>query len=245
MAMKRCPGSMAFTQAKPESVKCPDCGTDVEVWSDEATGQCPSCSRTVIRTATQSCVDWCKYAKECLGDEKFRKYGAMKAAMRKPALLKAVEDHLAADAPRLNHAKKVVSYAELILSDEPLADPNVVIAAAALHNTGGLDGAGDEPAARAGQPAEVSLQTVTAILQKLEYPDGFIKQVCQIILTHHCSRDERDANVRVLHDADLLASAEKRKSRTQPEAFPEEFLAAFLTGAGRKIATELRSFMAA
>jgi ribosomal protein S27E len=60
MGLKRCSGATAFSQPKIEVVPCPDCGTDVEVWSDEATGQCPSCSRTVIRTATQSCVDWCR-----------------------------------------------------------------------------------------------------------------------------------------------------------------------------------------
>jgi hypothetical protein len=243
--MKKCPGSMAFSQPKPEVVACPDCGADVEIWSDEATGQCSTCSRTVIRTATQSCVDWCRYAPECLGDEKFRKYGAMKAAMRKPALIKALEDHLGGDTPRTQHSKKVVSYAELILREEPLADPNVVIAAAALHDLGGLDDAERKPAADSQQAEEKALQDVSSILRKLEYPDGFIKEVCRVIVDHHCPRDEGNANVRVLHDADLLASAEKRKSRIQPAEFPQEFLTAFLTDAGRKIATELRSFMGA
>ena len=83
MTIKRCPGAMAFSQPKIEMTPCPDCGADVEIWSDEATGQCPKCSRTVIRTATQSCVDWCRYAKECLGEDKFKKYGQMKTALTK------------------------------------------------------------------------------------------------------------------------------------------------------------------
>lgn len=240
MGLRRCPGSSAFSQPKPEILQCPDCRVEVEVWTDEATGQCPKCGKTVIRTTSQSCVDWCRYAKECLGDEKFRKYGAMKAAMRKPALLKAVEDKLAGDPLKLTHAKKVVSYAETILPEEPQADPNVVIAAAALHNLGALD-RGRGPEAKTDEEA---LKDVRTILRTLDYPDGFIKAVCQIILDHHCQRDENKADIRVLHDADLLASAERRRSRGESGALPEEFLTAFLTAAGRRIATELRQFMA-
>lgn len=241
MGLRRCPGSSAFSQPKPEVLQCPDCRVDVEIWSDEATGQCPKCGKTVIRTVSQSCVDWCRYAKECLGDEKFRKYGAMKAAMRKPALLKAVAEKLAADPLRLAHANKVVSYAETILPEEPQADPNVVIAAAALHNLGRLDHATAPDA----PPDENALNDARAILRSLDYPDGFIKAVCQVILDHHCGRDENKADIRVLHDADLLAGAERRKARSgDAGALPEEFLTAFLTPAGRRIATDLRQFMA-
>jgi hypothetical protein len=107
--MKKCPGSLSFSQPKPDIVKCPDCGTEVEIWSDEATGSCPSCSKSVIRTVTQSCVDWCKYAKECLGDEKFKKYGEMKAVMRKPALMAAMSGSVGSDARRIEHAGKVAN----------------------------------------------------------------------------------------------------------------------------------------
>ncbi len=83
---KRCPGSLVFMQPKPDMIPCVACGADTEIWSDEAEGKCPSCGATVVRYASQSCVDWCKHAKECLGEDKYKKYGEMKAAMRKHAV---------------------------------------------------------------------------------------------------------------------------------------------------------------
>jgi len=87
MSFKRCPGSMSFTQPKIELVRCPNCGDDAEVWSDEADGKCAKCGHTVCRTTSQSCIDWCKYAKECLGDEEHKRYQDMKTRLRKETLL--------------------------------------------------------------------------------------------------------------------------------------------------------------
>lgn len=68
---KRCPGSLVFMQPKPDMIPCVACGADTEIWSDEAEGKCPSCGATVVRYASQSCVDWCKHARECLGEDKY------------------------------------------------------------------------------------------------------------------------------------------------------------------------------
>lgn len=73
--MKKCPGSQSFSQPHPEFIKCPDCGWgEVEIWSDEVKAKCPRCKKTFIRTQGQSCLDWCKYAKECVGEETYKKY---------------------------------------------------------------------------------------------------------------------------------------------------------------------------
>ena len=72
MGFKRCPGSSSFTQPKIELVSCPYCAGEAEVWSDEATGTCTTCGRTVGRSTTQSCLDWCQHAEECVGEEKYQ-----------------------------------------------------------------------------------------------------------------------------------------------------------------------------
>ena len=46
-AMHECPGPK--TPARPEMVECPQCGEDVEIWTDETSAKCPSCSTTVMR----------------------------------------------------------------------------------------------------------------------------------------------------------------------------------------------------
>lgn len=69
-----CPGSQKFRQPSPEMIKCPYCSGEVEIWTDEATAACPKCKNSVYREQGQSCLDWCKYAKECVGEEKYNKY---------------------------------------------------------------------------------------------------------------------------------------------------------------------------
>jgi len=61
-----CPGISQFMRPVPEYVKCPRCGGDVEIWSDEEKAQCPRCGTTVPRSV-QSCLDWCEYAEKCRG----------------------------------------------------------------------------------------------------------------------------------------------------------------------------------
>ena len=69
-----CPGSSKFKQPYPESVACPNCHIDVEVWTDEYDAVCPKCKNRVTRQSGQSCLDWCKYAKECVGNEIYDEY---------------------------------------------------------------------------------------------------------------------------------------------------------------------------
>jgi ribosomal protein S27E len=74
MTIDSCPGSQKFRHPQPENIKCTNCGAEAEIWTDEAEAKCPDCKKTVRRPAGQSCLDWCKYAKECIGEEKYRKY---------------------------------------------------------------------------------------------------------------------------------------------------------------------------
>lgn len=68
-----CPGSKPFKQPHPDMVKCPFCGHEVEIWSDEFQAVCDKCGKTVSRGG-QSCLDWCKEARACVGEEIYQKY---------------------------------------------------------------------------------------------------------------------------------------------------------------------------
>jgi len=70
----KCPGSQFFSQPHPESIKCVFCGAEIEIWSDEVKAKCPKCKKTVMRDQGASCLDWCKYAKQCLGDKLYKEY---------------------------------------------------------------------------------------------------------------------------------------------------------------------------
>ncbi|MBQ0135621.1 MAG: hypothetical protein KBS43_02680 [Oscillospiraceae bacterium] len=49
---------------------CPTCGAEMEIFSTEATATCDKCG-TVIYNDKISCAMWCKYAKECFGEETY------------------------------------------------------------------------------------------------------------------------------------------------------------------------------
>jgi len=67
----KCPGiDSRYLRAK--MIKCDNCGYKVEIFSDEMRAKCHKCKKYVYRKNMPSCIDWCKYAKECIG---YKKYG--------------------------------------------------------------------------------------------------------------------------------------------------------------------------
>jgi DNA-directed RNA polymerase subunit RPC12/RpoP len=74
MVFSECPGSKLIKQPVPEEIKCPFCQAEVEVWTNETKVRCTACGRIIFREMPQSCLDWCPYAEECVGPEKFREY---------------------------------------------------------------------------------------------------------------------------------------------------------------------------
>jgi hypothetical protein len=45
----KCPGSDPTKKAVPELFACPECGGEVEIWSDEKKGKCSSCQKVIAR----------------------------------------------------------------------------------------------------------------------------------------------------------------------------------------------------
>jgi DNA-directed RNA polymerase subunit RPC12/RpoP len=74
MTSFKCPGAVNIIQPKPEYVKCPNCGREIELWSDEFRGECKSCGKKVFKEESPSCIEWCRYAKECVGEDKYGEY---------------------------------------------------------------------------------------------------------------------------------------------------------------------------
>jgi hypothetical protein len=63
-----CPGaaSLRGTPTITEKI-CPECGREIEIFSVDAYVTC-ECGFVAYNDA-QSCVKWCKHARECVGDE--------------------------------------------------------------------------------------------------------------------------------------------------------------------------------
>lgn len=61
----KCPGTASISRPELLLVKCPKCGGEVEIFSDEEKVVCDNCGVAVFREKSPSCFDWCKYAEEC------------------------------------------------------------------------------------------------------------------------------------------------------------------------------------
>jgi NADH pyrophosphatase NudC (nudix superfamily) len=68
----RCPGQ-DNRRLRVELHKCPSCGYEVEIFSDEIKVKCSHCGEHVFREETPSCIEWCASARQCLGEERWRK----------------------------------------------------------------------------------------------------------------------------------------------------------------------------
>ena len=69
--VNRCPGQDP-RNLRVSLHKCPGCGAEVEIFSDEIKVKCPQCGMAVYREKVPSCIDWCASARQCLGEKRWR-----------------------------------------------------------------------------------------------------------------------------------------------------------------------------
>ena len=67
----KCPGQDK-RNIKTEMLRCPGCGYEVEIFSDEVKVSCPKCKNLLCRERLPTCIDWCRFAKECIGEDKYK-----------------------------------------------------------------------------------------------------------------------------------------------------------------------------
>jgi ribosomal protein S27AE len=68
-----CPGSSSLRRDITLTIKsCPECGGDVELFSIDFKSACERCGFVVFNNI-QSCIQWCRYAEQCVGEELVRK----------------------------------------------------------------------------------------------------------------------------------------------------------------------------
>ena len=68
----RCPGQ-DNRNLRVKLYKCPNCGAEVEIFSDEVSVRCQKCKAKVYSDMGNSCIEWCASARECLGEERWKK----------------------------------------------------------------------------------------------------------------------------------------------------------------------------
>ena len=61
---------------------CPNCGSIIELFSIDTEVACEKCG-FVAYNDTLSCVQWCKYAKQCVGEEMYNHMMEIAALQKK------------------------------------------------------------------------------------------------------------------------------------------------------------------
>lgn len=66
----KCPGQDR-RNLKIDRIVCASCGYEMEIFSDELRVRCYNCKKDIYRQRHPSCIDWCKHAKDCIGEKKW------------------------------------------------------------------------------------------------------------------------------------------------------------------------------
>ena len=81
----KCPGAANMRTPTLTIKKCHECGAEVEIFSTDMKVECSNCGFTIYADL-QSCIQWCKYAEECLGKELYQKLKREKGDLKNELL---------------------------------------------------------------------------------------------------------------------------------------------------------------
>jgi len=70
--LDRCPGLFNIRTPVLTIKKCPQCGEEIEIFSNDVSVKCSRCGFLVFSDIV-SCIRWCRYAKECAGEETYNR----------------------------------------------------------------------------------------------------------------------------------------------------------------------------
>lgn len=227
----RCPGAKLMRQPEPELFLCPSCGWEVEIWTDEIRRACPRCGKVVTRLSEMSCIEWCKMARECIGESQFTRYMADRVRTWKSRLLEKVEEQFGSDSRKVEHTREALRYAEEIMSEEG-GDPHIVIPAVTLYDIG-ISG-DDKNNEKTG--AELSRK----ILLKEGFQMEHVDEICDIFSHHRANSSGESLNWKIVQDARMLVKLKEADGRLDAKNPEEQIEGLLLTPAGRILERRFR-----
>jgi hypothetical protein len=179
------------------------------------------------------CAQWCQHAEQCLGVAAIRNIQTIR-----DKLVARMKDVFGRDEKRINHALRVLEYAERINAAEG-GDPLVIKAAAILHDIG-IQAAERKYGSAAGKYQEIEGPPIAEpILKENDLDPARIEHICRIIANHHSARDIDTIEFRVLWDADWLVNLQEDFADVDAPQRREMIDKVFRTDKGRQLALEL------
>lgn len=71
----RCPGADNIRTPTLTTKTCPVCGAEIDLFSIDMQAVCEKCG-FVAYNDTKTCLKWCAYARECVGDVIYERFMA-------------------------------------------------------------------------------------------------------------------------------------------------------------------------
>lgn len=156
----------------------------------------------------------------------------------KEALVRAMEDYFHGDTKRINHAHKVMEYAEALLNPEG-GDYSIVIGASLLHDIG-IHAAEKKYGSTGGKYQEKEGPPIARpILARLGFEPNQIEEICQIIAHHHSPGKINTRNFKILYDADWLVNLRDEHDTQDKNKLSNIIDRVFLTPSGKTLAGEV------
>lgn len=156
----------------------------------------------------------------------------------KNGLIKELEMYFGSDAKRINHAKKVLEFAEELLKSEK-AGEHIVIPASILHDVG-IKVAEEKYGSAAARYQETEGPAIArGILSRAGLPKKDIDEICGIIGNHHSPGKINTLNFKVLYDADWLVNLKDEFKIENKEKLNIIIDKVFLTATGRQLAKHI------
>jgi len=152
-------------------------------------------------------------------------------------LLSEMDKYFERDVKRINHAKKVLGFAEEILKTEQ-GDSEIITAAAILHDIG-IHAAEKKYGSTSGKYQEIEGPPIAGnILNKINFPKAKIVEVLEIIANHHSPGKIVTNNFKILYDADWLVNLREEHDVSNKTKLKTIIEKVFLTETGKKLAYE-------
>jgi len=234
--MVKCPGQDRRFW-KPEDIfemECTGCGHTIEFFKDEPQLKCRKCGQMVANPKINlGCAEWCQYGEQCLGISSTKR-----ASYVRDKLIYEMKKVFGKDQKRIEHALKVLDYAEQIQAVEG-GDPLVVKAAAILHDIG-IQEAERKYGSSAGKYQEIEGPPIAeGILKRYDLEAEAIEYICKIIANHHDSKEFDTTEFRIVVDADRIVNMNEVYPNASKDKLQKNIGNKFKTNVGSKIAKKL------
>jgi HD superfamily phosphodiesterase len=159
-------------------------------------------------------------------------------AILKDKIEQAMVEYLEGDGRRIEHARRVTTYAEELNRTEK-GDHDIIMAAGLLHDIG-IHEAERKYHSNAGKYQEIEGPPIAAaILKQIGMPADQIDEICQIIAHHHSPGKINTVNFRILYDADWLVNLGDEFDTQDKTKLAGLIGKVFLTQSGQTVARKI------